>query len=187
MKKYNTVTVHSSLGDTFEALEDDWITHEILTFGLYGYDKKELQAFSQVFSLMPQRNICFDVGGNIGNHTAFFCRYFKHVYALEPNPAVYDLLAKNIASNKLAASAFNIGLSNQNGMLNFYISNQQNIGSSSFEEDFCFNKDRVDGTVSAAVERGDDFVATNNISNIDFIKLMWRGTKQKLLRACGAL
>ena len=141
--------------------------------------QKRAAGFSLVFNSMAQRNTCLDVGGNIGNHTAFFSRYFKHVYALEPNPGVYEMLLANITHNRLAASAYNIGLSDETAELDFYVSDQDNIGSSSFEKSF--NCDKINGILKAFVERGDDFIANHGISHIDFIKIDVEGHEAKVV------
>ena len=74
--------------------------------------------------------IALDIGANIGNHSIFFSKYFKKVFAFEPNPKTYDLLlinSKLISQKKIVP--YNFGLSNNNGNLPL-ISNPSNIGAS---------------------------------------------------------
>ena len=74
--------------------------------------------------------IALDIGANIGNHSIFFSKYFKKVFAFEPNPKTYDLLlinSKLISQKKIVP--YNFGLSNNNGNLSLK-SNPSNIGAS---------------------------------------------------------
>ena len=47
--------------------------------------------------------LAIDVGANVGFHTVYLARRFKHVLALEAHPSTYQLLCQNIAANGVAA------------------------------------------------------------------------------------
>lgn len=63
-----------------------------------------------------KKSACLDIGANIGNHTIFFSKIFKKVYAFEPHPDNFDLL--NINTKKIKnIEIFNFGLSNKNELM----------------------------------------------------------------------
>jgi FkbM family methyltransferase len=72
-----------------------------------------------------------DIGANIGNHSIFFANKFKNVYAFEPNPVTYEVLKINctFAAEQKNITTVNVGLSDKEGSLPFYI-NRSNIGGS---------------------------------------------------------
>jgi FkbM family methyltransferase len=75
--------------------------------------------------------IALDIGANIGNHSIFFAKTFKQVYAFEPNPVTYEVLKinSNYAAEHNNVIPVNFGLSDIEGSLPFYI-NPSNIGGS---------------------------------------------------------
>lgn len=72
-----------------------------------------------------------DIGANIGNHSIFFANNFKNVYAFEPNPVTYEVLKINcnFAAKHKNIMPINVGLSDKEGSLPFYI-NPLNMGGS---------------------------------------------------------
>lgn len=78
---------------------NDYIGHWIAVAGVY-----ELSMLLPAMAFLKERGfldreVCLDVGANIGNHSVFFSQYFSRVLALEANPRVFDLLAINAATN----------------------------------------------------------------------------------------
>ncbi len=70
-----------------------------------------------------------DIGANIGNHSIFFAKKFKNIYAFEPSPVTYEVLkinCKHAAEHKNVVP-LNFGLSDIEGSLPFHI-NPSNIG-----------------------------------------------------------
>ena len=70
-----------------------------------------------------------DIGANIGNHSIFFAKKFKNIYAFEPNPIAYEVLKINCnhAAKHKNVVPLNFGLSDIEGSLPFHI-NPLNIG-----------------------------------------------------------
>jgi FkbM family methyltransferase len=66
-------------------------------------------------------SVVFDVGANIGLAALFFanvCRV-REIYAFEPAPAVYEVLAKNFAMHQLGGRALPYAISNSRGQTTF--------------------------------------------------------------------
>jgi FkbM family methyltransferase len=70
-----------------------------------------------------------DIGANIGNHSLYFSKKSKVVYAYEPHPETYELLKFN-TRNQDSIYTYNFALSNQNQILTLKNSSQ-NIGGAS--------------------------------------------------------
>ncbi len=57
-----------------------------------------------------------DIGASVGEYAIQLAKFFKHVYAFEPNPPVYRCLSENIRINGLSnVTAYNLALSNYVG------------------------------------------------------------------------
>jgi FkbM family methyltransferase len=75
----------------------DLITNEILINGIFEREFLEGLAIN-VFSKLKSKEVCLDIGANIGNHSVFFSHHFFSVYAFEPNPRALRLLYLNVES-----------------------------------------------------------------------------------------
>jgi len=80
------------------------------------YEKEELIFIKEKILKKNKRNIALDIGGHIGNHSVFFSKLFKKVYAFEPNPETFRFLKFNLENIK-NAHCFNYGASNKNATL----------------------------------------------------------------------
>ena len=73
--------------------------------------------------------LALDIGAHIGYHTIELSKYFKFVYAFEPNPDLFFYLHKNTKNIKNIKS-YQLGVSNENNTLCFEkhnISTRSNI------------------------------------------------------------
>src|SRR4030042_1518104 len=82
-----------------------------------------------------QLKVIFDIGANIGNHTVFFSTKTQaKVFSFEPFPPNFELLKKNIDSNKLQnVTAFNFALGEKNDSLFLSLSQKNNFGTASIK------------------------------------------------------
>lgn len=73
----------------------DLVGHQINLRGRY--EREELDAVMQLLQTLDTRprGLCMDIGANIGNHALFFARHYPGVWAFEPHPRTYQLLALN--------------------------------------------------------------------------------------------
>ena len=145
------------------------ISLEISLFGMYEKDAL-INIKKLIFDRKNYKNsYCLDVGGNIGNHSVFFSKFFKKVYSFEPHPLIYNLLNFNTAN--LNIDTFNYGLSNKNATLSIETNQKTSLGSSKI-----VNKNTTDGSAyyksKVIVKKLDDQKFINKLnSRIDFIKI----------------
>jgi tRNA1(Val) A37 N6-methylase TrmN6 len=76
-----------------------------------------------------QKNI-IDIGANIGNHSLFFAKYIncKNIYAFEPYSKNIELFNINLANYKEKCFLYEVALSNVNGKMNLYNTENNNNG-----------------------------------------------------------
>lgn len=164
------------------------IGREVALTGVYEGDILDA-AFDNLLSDHAARfmkTTCLDIGANIGNHTCYFSRRFKSVFAFEPNPVCFNLLKCNINLNAQNASAYEFGLSDRDAKLKFF-ENQTNLGGSGFAgHDEPVGTTRSDKTVVEkylSVRKGDEFIGENlNGCEISFIKVDVEGHELPVLK-----
>jgi FkbM family methyltransferase len=63
----------------------------------------EISHLTAVDPFIPDDAVIFDLGSNIGNHALYWAtrRKARKVYAFEPVPATFEILARNVALNQL--------------------------------------------------------------------------------------
>jgi len=136
---------------------------EMLNFGPYEED-----VYKIIGSLIDPDSVIFDIGANYGWYSLIFSKIFPdaRVFAFEPIPSTFNYLGKNISLNNCdGIKAFNYGLSNESGAINFYfypeLSGNASITNVSDREDVQI--------IPCTVKRLDEFVLENDVYP-DFIK-----------------
>ncbi len=112
------------------------VTQKIFGFEVTAYSYSSLKClFKEIFLLNDY--LCeldgdtpkiIDCGANIGMAIFYFKKRYPncHIKAYEPNPNAFRLLEKNVTQNNLKnVQLFNIGLSDQNGTVDFFLSNDK--------------------------------------------------------------
>ena len=77
-----------------------------------------------LFQTANERPVIFDCGANIGMATLFFKWLYPHseVHAFEPDPRVFQVLAENVARNRLCdVHLHNVALCDKNGDVDFFV------------------------------------------------------------------
>ncbi|WP_300662153.1 FkbM family methyltransferase [Fluviicola sp.] len=146
---------------------------------IYFYCKTDSSDY--VLSYLAKSEAILDIGANIGQ-TAFNILQTQTkkglnpvVYAFEPYPKTFRKLESNIRLNRTAQiRAFNIGLSNQKGLLHMTQHSPSNSGGFRMTTD-------TQNAVSVPVISLDEFVSEQNISRIDFIKIDVEGFELTVL------
>ncbi len=157
--------------------------HIGLNINLYGiYEKDNLKIIFDYlltkFGNTVMLNSCaLDIGANIGNHSLYFSKFFKNVYAFEPNPKTYDLLFLNSKLEK-NIKAFNFGLGQFNNVVKFKTSSQ-NIGASKVVDGF--NNVLSDDEIFVNIIRLDDVHEILHES-ISLIKLDVEGQELNVIK-----
>ena len=122
--------------------------------------------------------IALDIGANIGNHSIFFAKKFKQVYAFEPNPITSEVLKINsaYAAEHKNVIPVNFGLSDTEDSLPFYI-NPSNIGGSGIIEG---NNPHINDSIVIDVKTLDKFNELKDVS-VALIKIDVEGHELKLM------
>lgn len=133
-----------------------------------------------IMECVQDNDIILDIGANVGLYTILLNKYKNcTTYSFEPIKYTFDLLCKNLIANNVDSKVYNIGLSNDNKVENFYF-NRKEIAASSMR-DLRGDKDNTK-IVQCDIKKLDDFVAQEGISNIDFIKIDVEGAELFALR-----
>jgi FkbM family methyltransferase len=136
---------------------------EMLNFGPYEED-----VYKIIGKLIGSDSVIFDIGANYGWYSLIFSKIFPNarVFAFEPIPSTFNYFLTNISLNHCQnVKAFNHGLSNESGTINFYfypeLSANASITNVSGREDVQI--------IPCQVKRLDEFVLENKVYP-DFIK-----------------
>jgi FkbM family methyltransferase len=93
----------------------------------YLNEKRQIKRSKQFYSnFIGKNDLCFDVGANYGNRTSSFLSLKAKVVAIEPQEVCYKYLEKKFG-NKI--ELVRKGLSNEEGVKEFYISETSTISS----------------------------------------------------------
>jgi FkbM family methyltransferase len=78
------------------------------------FEKGVIELLQDLIPQLGTQKAMFDIGANIGNHTAFLAPIFDQVVCYEPHPAIYHVLNANVAANKLEhVTTNNFGLGSE--------------------------------------------------------------------------
>jgi len=124
-------------------------------------------------SLKQDSNCLFDVGANKGDFTKLILDFFNNdhieVHSFEPSKATFELLSNNIKSDKVILN--NKGLGKEAGTFPFY-TDFPGSGTASLTKRKmdCYGVD-FDYSEQVSIDTLDDYCLSNNINDIDLLKL----------------
>jgi FkbM family methyltransferase len=130
-------------------------------------------------SLIKPSDTVFDIGANIGCTSILFGNMAKMVYSFEPSPTTFHFLQKNTrAANLVNTEIVNSGLGKTAGSFELTFSKDNRSGG--------FVSNRISASEGHQVEKidiikGDDFVVSNEIERVDFIKIDVEGFERDVL------
>ncbi|NJX14818.1 FkbM family methyltransferase [Tamlana crocina] len=155
-----------------------------------GYKKFE---YSEIFEKLSKNVNCFlDIGSNIGYYSLIAAKSNPNIkaYAFEPAIGPKHFLNENIKLNNFQKNikAIDLALSNTSGLIDFYeveskkykylkhnLAGEGNAGTKTTSRNF------VKNTVTATTLA--DFVKSENLKNIDLIKIDTEGTEIDILNS----
>jgi FkbM family methyltransferase len=116
-------------------------------------------------------SVVLDVGANIGLTSCLFAQLAASVHAVEPNPAVYELLAANLMANGLAnVHPHRLAIGDTGGTMHF-------TGKSAFGR---LTSDTTE--LSVDVRTVDDMVDQLQLIRLDLLKIDVEGFEPNVLR-----
>ena len=148
-----------------------------LYFSAHLYDRKEILFLLKRF---PKDGVLIDAGAYKGYWSLkFACRYPNAmIYAIEPNPYVFDVLKFNIKINGYKNIVpINLGLSDNEEELYLHLNLSGNLGGSTFREGIIINGDKIKVKVAPLLKIINEF----NIEKIDILKLDIEGFEPRVL------
>lgn len=143
------------------------------------YERRDL---GLALELIPQGGTCIDIGANNGAFALQFARKVGSrgvVHCFEPDPAVFACLIYNAALNGLDSvlKCYPQAVSNGSGTVPFYRSEEHHSGWGSLLK----FEDIATVIESVPVVTLDDFVASQKLSNVDFLKVDVEAHEPELL------
>jgi len=128
---------------------------------------------------ITNKDIVVDIGAQIGSFSVLASGFALKVYSFEPIDDNFKLLKENIAINKIKnIYPFRVAVSAKKGEGEIFISDN-NSGGHSFYKDENSSKKITVPTISLQ-----DFVLSQNISAIDFLKIDCEGSEYDILFNC---
>lgn len=113
--------------------------------------------------------VCFDIGANIGYWSKFLADMLKvkHVYSFEPDPISFKILKKNL-KNSYNCSCFNLGIYSSFKKIKLFIDPYHSGDNRPI-------KTKGRDSIPIQTISIDHFVDSNNLQELDFIKMDIQG------------
>ncbi len=150
------------------------------------HDKEQKQFFEQQVKfyahIIHKKDLCFDIGGNVGDKAAIFLGLDAKVVILEPQDSCVKILNEKLGDK---ATILQKGAGSLNAIKEFYVANNSQI--SSFEKDWVTDlKDtRFAGVVVQKIEKIEIVTLDSLIETYgspDFIKIDVEGYELEVLK-----
>jgi len=96
----------------------------------------EIDFLKYIYDTYPVHGEILDIGANIGNHSVFFSKFLncERVHCFEPYEPNINLLKKNMSSFGDKCQLYTCALSNKEGTMSLYNSQQGNFGGFSLHQ-----------------------------------------------------
>lgn len=140
------------------------------------YDKCRNES---LFAYQPQRgDTIIDLGAGLGEETLYYSHLVGNtgkVISVEANPAVFEVLQKTIALNRLKnVSSFNLAIFSENGTTSL------SVNEPSYEAAF-ITKDNKENTITIPASRIDSFLEKQQIEKISLLKANIEGAERYII------
>ena len=127
---------------------------------------------------IKKNDIVIDIGAHIGYFTIYAANSANEgtVYSIEPYKESFEILEKNLKLNNLTnVKSFHAAISKVTEQITLYIDKKNQIGNSIFKTDETIESEKVESFNLK------DFVKTNKIEKIDFLKIDCEGAEFEIL------
>jgi len=144
----------------------------------YGAYEKELLKVLGDYASRIKECVFVDVGANVGHHSLYLSKYCAKVHAFEPLPVLNREIEKKIERNGIKnIHVHKCGLGDESGEFTYYLPEDKNHGMGSFVASQTGNNE----IVRLPIENGARYLAANNISRIDIVKIDVEGYEPRVL------
>ena len=166
--------------------QSTWVEGDLSSFlerelYLYGeYENLLIEKFLNLTVKTNQRTV-LDIGANIGQHSMNFSVAFDQVHSFEPNPKLWHKFENNMSLNEsLNVTLHQCGLANEDAEIPFYNIDNGNEGLGTFSDIEQYDQS-LEMTGNLRVVRGDDFLRTIDIGQVDAVKIDVQGFEGEVL------
>lgn len=144
----------------------------------------EEENFSFLQTSIKKDSVVLDIGAHIGLFATIAAKLAGSkgkVYAFEPAPATQKVLHQTIAINQLQNNIFpiNAAMGSQTGNITFFVSDDEADNSNSL---ISYKEDRKLNGIDVPVNTIDNFVATHQLQQVNFIKIDVEGAEYDTLQ-----
>jgi FkbM family methyltransferase len=128
--------------------------------------------------------VIFDVGANIGDFTNSAFTYFpkSEIHSFELVPDTFFELKNNTNTIKQNLYLNNFGLSNENSIVPIYIGLGSDVSTAFKIQGMKDHENYYKNSIKCKVMKGLDYLNTNNIQTIDFLKIDTEGNDLRVIK-----
>ena len=188
LKKYNGLKLFFDFNQSICRAETDLLMKE-------DYEKAEMDYISNYLNENPCLNM-IDAGANVGLFSLELYNSNPNInyHLFEPIPTTFEMMKKTVKLNNINVNKFklnNIGLSNEMGEFIFYLPGSSEAASlQPIDDDFYLKDSDEKGKytgksimkkVICQVNTIDNYVESNKIKDIGFIKIDVEGNEKRVL------
>lgn len=156
-------------------------TKDLIGWKIYFFGEYEKGTNRILAKYVKDTDIVIEAGANIGSESLLISKQLTtgHLYCFEPNPYTFERLKINLSINELEnVSAYDYALGETDSQINFHIYPKGfcNAGMSS---KYMETRDTI--KINVVQQTLDTFVAQNNITKVDFIKMDIQGAEMDMI------
>jgi len=168
-------------GMIYSGHSNNWVDSWVLTYGAYERPVIEFLSQNRKFLRKGKENaVAVDVGAYHGTYSMFMTTIFDTVHAIEPNPAALRSLTKQRDYNKLDKLKIHpVGFGATQSNMPMYDTPLGDSAAASLREGF---RGGQTNKVEIQIVPGDEYLASNGISDITFIKMDIEGFEKPALQ-----
>lgn len=154
-------------GHTMWLKVGDQISHHIFVNGVH-----ESTATSTILPFVTPDMVILDIGANVGYYSLLFAQRTGprgRVYAFEINPAVLDVLERNVSTSGLDnLETVRLAVSDEDGTVDFFVPKPGDEGEGSLRESTRYDAEQVMQVRATTI---DHFLEEHAIDRVDLIKI----------------